>query len=247
MNAVEPGATLLARPDGSCHPYRVLFDAFDMIRIINLTHRTDRRADMLGELRKVGLEGDPRVSFFNACSFDDAGTFRSKGERGVFHSHLAILEEAAANGRSVLILEDDVDFDDAVVSYRLPKPCSIFYGSYSASNPDDLAGSDITGAHFMGFDADAAKHVADYLNKILRNGDQPPIDGAYVWFRRAYPKVLTQFAQPILGDQRPSRSDIADVRFFDALPGLREAASLGRRIKRYLGRHHPPPAEGARP
>lgn len=232
MRVVRTSGTSLALPDGSCHSGRVLFDAFDMIRIINLAHRNDRRAQMIGELRKVGLEDDPRVSFFDACSFDDPGTFRSKGERGVFHSHLAIIEEAAAAKRNVLILEDDLDFDAGVLRYELPERWSIFYGSYLAMTPDDLAHSDIIGAHFMGFDVDAANRLAIYLRKILEDGNQPPIDGAYVWFRRAYPDVATVFAQPILGDQRPSRSDIAGLRFFDSLPGLRQAASLGRRMKR---------------
>lgn len=231
-DAVAPLAT---RPE-NWHPARVLFDAFDMIRVINLAHRIDRRAQMIGELRRVGLGDDPRLSFFDACRFDDPGTFRSKGERGVFHSHLTILEDAAAAGRSVLILEDDLDFDPAVLRYELPPRWSIFYGSYRAMSPDDLPNSDIVGAHFMGFDADAARRLAAYLRALPQDGTQPPIDGAYVWFRRAHPEVPTVFAQPILGDQRPSRSDIATLRFFDGLPGLRSAASIGRRVKRLLRR-----------
>ena len=46
----------------------MIFDYFDEIRVINLPSRKDRRALMLGELRRVGLEGDPRVEFFDALS-----------------------------------------------------------------------------------------------------------------------------------------------------------------------------------
>ena len=52
----------------------MLFDHFDQVRVINLKHRTDRRAQMLGELRRIGADNDPRVAFFGACRFEDAGT-----------------------------------------------------------------------------------------------------------------------------------------------------------------------------
>lgn len=212
------------------------FHEFDAIRIINLRHRTDRRADMVQELRKVGLDTDPRVSFFDARTFDEPGTFRSRGERGVYASHLEILQQASKNDQSILIFEDDLDFAPEAVDFRMPANWSIFYGSYEASDPNDLEGSDIVGAHFMGFTAEVARQIADYLERLLGRSDQPPIDGAYVWFRRAHPEVRTVFAQPKLGDQRPSRTDIAPLRFFDRAPGLRQAASLARRWKRELGR-----------
>lgn len=210
----------------------MLFDRYDSIRIINLPHRSDRRADMLGELRRVGLKGDPRVSFFDACAFADAGTFSSKGARGVFHSHLAILEDAAAHGRSVLIFEDDLDFTPEVFTYDLPALPPIFYGAYYASDPDDLPNSDIVGAHFMGFDARTAGRIAAYLRTVLASGHHPPIDGGYIWFRKAHPEVETVFAPVPLGQQRPSRTDIAAVRFYDRLPALRGAASFARKLKR---------------
>lgn len=211
------------------------FNDFDSIRIINLRHRADRRADMIKELRKVGLEGDPRVAFFKARTFDEPGTFRSKGERGVYASHLELLQQAAATGQSVLIFEDDLDFAADAPRFRLPADWSIFYGSYEASNPGNLQGSDIIGAHFMGFKADAASLVARYLESLLSRPDQPPIDGAYVWFRRAHPEVRTVFAEPKLGNQRPSRTDIAPLRFFDRVPFLKQIASFVRRLKRAIG------------
>lgn len=217
----------------------MLFDRFDVIRVINLPYRTDRRADMIAELRRVGLHGDPRVAFFDAIAPDDAGTFTSKGAHGVYRSHLAILEEAAAAGRSVLILEDDVDFASGVRDFVLPERWSIFYGAHYASDPADLHNSDIIGAHFMGFSAEAARRIAPYLRAILASGDHPPIDGAYVWFRRAHPDVATVFADPALAEQRSSRTDIADLRWFDRSPGLRQGVSLARRVKRALRRRKP--------
>lgn len=191
---------------------------------------------MIKELRKVGLDGDPRVAFFEARMFDEPGTFRSKGERGVYASHLDILQQAAAADQSVLIFEDDLDFAPDAQCFKLPADWSIFYGSYKASNPADLQSSDIVGAHFMGFTAGAARLIARYLEGLLGRPDQPPIDGAYVWFRRAHPEIQTIFAEPKLGDQRPSRTDIAPLRFFDRAPILRHVASIARRLKRDLGR-----------
>ncbi len=213
----------------------MIFDHFDAIRIINLPSRKDRRAEMIEELRRVGLEGDARVSFFDACSFEDAGTFYSRGARGVYHSHLAILEEAAAAGRSVLILEDDCDFAPAIAGYEPPPSWSIFYGGYEAQS-DDLETSDIVGAHFMGFSKDITPALSFYLREILASGHHPPIDGAYIWFRRAHPQVRTVFAVPPLGHQRPSRTDIAALRWFDRVPGVRDALGVARKLKRRLRR-----------
>ncbi|GAA4222809.1 hypothetical protein GCM10022253_32150 [Sphingomonas endophytica] len=214
----------------------MLFDDFDQVRIINLKHRTDRRAQMIGELRRIGADADPRLAFFDACRFDDAGTFTSIGARGVYYSHLTILEDAAAQGASVLILEDDVDFTAAARDTTLPADWQIFYGGHYAAQPDDLQRSDIIGAHCMGFRAEIVPALAAYLRGLLALDDHPPIDGAYVWYRRAHPEIVTHFAVPPIADQRPSRTDIAELRFFDRWPGLRQAAQLARRLKRRLVR-----------
>lgn len=226
----------------------MVFSSFDRIRVNSLVHRTDRRTDMLGELRKVGLHNDPRVAFFDAYLFPDADGFRSIGSRGSFHSQLAILTEAAAAGESVLILEDDCDFTAAARSHELPEQWDIFYGGYEASNPDDLQQSDIIGAHFIGFNVEAAKLASRYLKSMLdpqfapdptaaaepryRADIRPPIDAAYIWFRRAYPELRTVFAVPPLGRQRPSRTDCGEHKLVDRLAALRPAVTLARRVKR---------------
>ncbi|PZQ61708.1 MAG: hypothetical protein DI544_03495 [Sphingomonas taxi] len=214
----------------------MLFDHFDQVRVINLAHRTDRRAQMIGELRRLGAADDPRVAFFDACRFDDAGSFSSVGARGVYHSHLSILEDAAARGHSVLILEDDVDFTAAARDTVLPPDWRIFYGGHYAATPDDLPNSDIIGAHCMGFHAEIVPPLAAYLRELLARADHPPIDGAYVWYRRAHPALATFFAVPPIANQRPSRTDIARLRFFDRWPGLRQVAGLARSGRRAAAR-----------
>lgn len=212
--------------------YMLVFDNFDRIKIINLPNRTDRRRVMDRELARMGLSGDPRVSYFAAIRPCDAGTFTSIGARGVYESQKQLLREAAESGQSLLILEDDCDFVPGAEAYEIPENCDVFYGGHYASRPDDLHNSDIIGAHMMGFSKEGVKAVSAYLEQLLYDGIHPPIDAAYVWFRRAYPEVATHFAVPPLANQRSSRSDIANLRWYDRLPILRELANLTRSIRR---------------
>ena len=214
----------------------MMIDAFDRIRIVNLENRRDRRNQMKTELRHAGLHDDPRVAFFSAIRPVDRGDFTSIGARGVYTSQKAILDEAAAVGESVLILEDDCDFAPHLADYGTTDAWDIFYGGYEASDPMNLHGSDIIGAHMMGFSAKGARMMSDYLGTLRYTGIHPPIDGAYVWFRRAHPEVPTHFATPPLGHQRPSRTDIADLAFFDRWPGLKAMASIARQVKRVVDR-----------
>jgi GR25 family glycosyltransferase involved in LPS biosynthesis len=210
-----------------------VINCFDRIEVINLPHRRDRRRAMERELGRLGLGCDPRVSFFKAVRPDEQGDFTSVGARGVYLSQKTILLAAAAAGHSVLILEDDCAFRDGAAEYHSEAAWDIFYGGYRASNPSDLLSSDIIGAHMMGFSARGAQLVSHYLSKLSYQGIHPPIDAAYVWFRRNYPDVATEFAVPPLARQRSSRSDIADLKFYDRAPGFRMLASLARAYLRH--------------
>lgn len=226
----------------------MIFDHYDRVRIVSLASRKDRRREMMRELRAIGQDRNPKIRFFDAYRYPDAGLFRSAGSHACFRSHLAILEEAAADGESVLILQDDCEFLPDIRHYTPPADCDVFYGGYLASDPADLDGSDIIGAHCMGFSAGAARKASAYLRRLLDPACppdpkaasdpgfdsrlRPPIDGACVWFRRAHPELKTVF-NPV-ANQRPSRSDITPNRFFDRLWGLRQLAFVARGIKRRL-------------
>lgn len=186
------------------------------------------------ELEALGLISDPRVRYFSAIRPSDAGRFTSVGARGVYESQKTILKAAAAAEQSVLILEDDCAFIAGAQDYVLPADWSILYGGYDASNPNDLANSDIIGAHMMGFSRQGANMVSAYLEQLEYDGIHPPIDAAYVWFRRAYPDVETHFAVPPLAGQRSSRSDIADLKWFDRVPVIRPLASSLRALRRHV-------------
>lgn len=207
----------------------MFFDSFDSIYVINLRSRRDRRAEMLGQLERVGLGSDGRVKFFDAIEKSDRGCFAQPGAHGCYLSHLAILEREADTGRHVLILEDDCDFRRAAAAYQLPGEWDIFYGGYAADDPQDPHNSNIIGAHCMGYSPRAVKYAASYLRDLLdpafppdprASSDpgfdpsiKPPFDGAIVWLRRAQPQLKTVFAQ--IAVQRASRSDIAGRSAFD--------------------------------
>ncbi|WP_205480820.1 hypothetical protein [Sphingomonas arenae] len=237
----------------------MIFDRYDRIRIVNLPARTDRRAEMIAELQAIGQATNPTLAFFDAIQVEDAGLFRCAGSHGCYLSHLQILEEASRAGESVLILQDDCEFLPAVHDDNLPTDCDILYGGYLASDPSDLHGSDIIGAHCMGFSARAAAKAAAYLRSLLdlstspdpkaaaqpgfNPSMRPPIDGACVWFRRAHPELTTVFH--LVANQRSSRSDIAPPRFYDRVWGLRSLTALARSLKRQLP--HPDPVREANP
>src|SRR6516164_1613527 len=80
---------------------------FEAIFVINLEHRTDRRAEMQKQLSVIGWDAE----FFPAIRPESAANFISIGARGCFLSHLAVLKRARnADANRLIILEDDVNF-----------------------------------------------------------------------------------------------------------------------------------------
>ena len=189
---------------------------------------------MRRELSKVGGSAE----FYDAIRPGCSGPFTSRGMYGSFLSHAAIVRSAAWNGESVMIIEDDCNFLPGAKDYQVP-PCDVFYASHSGDDDE------LIGAHCMGFSRKAVQLLDAYLSRYLSPGFKPdpkaaelasynprirpPIDGAYVWFRRAYPDLVTQFA--LLTYQRPSRSDCTPARAVDRVPMVRALAELARSLK----------------
>jgi hypothetical protein len=233
-----------------------LTEYFERIYVINLPQRRDRRREMARELRKIGVGfRSPSVQLFEAVRPDAPGEFPSIGSRGAFLSHLGILKEARAqNLQRILIFEDDLNFVPdfpkkigAVVEELERKDWSLFYGGYVLPAPlgpgsrEALIHADpslpIQTAHFVGFRGQAISEAICFLEKLLtRPGGDPQggpmhVDGAYSWFREAFPHRLTLLATPQLGYQRSSRSDIYDPRWFDRTPGIRHAVAGLRQLR----------------
>ena len=214
---------------------------FDAIYVINLPTRTDRREEMAMQLASVGLAFDsPQVTLFPAVRPTDAGGFESIGARGCFSSHLEALR-ATRGRKSVLILEDDLDFVPGMRVPPLPDDWGIFYGGakHSVDSTGRLtqAGSRdiIICAHFVAFNGAVIERVIAYLEAMLQRPTGDPaggpmhVDGAYVHFRADNPDVITYLATPDLGYQRPSRTDIHRLRWFDRMPWVRDIAQFARR------------------
>jgi len=226
-------------------PAERIFKSFDRIYVINLADRADRRRDMAAELASIGTSfDDPRVRLFPAIRPDDAGPFRTIGARGAFLSQLGILTEARDLGcHRILMFEDDLDFVPGFTAAIGPAldmldilGGDIFYGGYifpdgrghvdATATPLALAEHDnpIRLAHFMGFGRAAIEGLVPYLEAMLNRAAGDPaggpmdVDGAYNWFREAHPEISAWLAQPQLGVQRPSRTDISAPGPIDRLP-----------------------------
>ncbi len=229
---------------------------FELILIINLKHRQDRRNEIDEELRRVGLSLDhPAVELLPASSFDDPAGFPNIGARGCFDSHVRALATAKARGvKSVLILEDDCDFSRSIITAFPPlldildvSDWSLFYGGHlgeeaDIATPSGLTRTDpsqaFTGSHCIGVTAATFDSLIAYFEAMAaRDAGSPDggpmhVDGAYSWFRKDYPMLQTWLATPHVAVQRPSRSDIHTPKLIDRLPGIRTLAALSRRLRR---------------
>lgn len=221
---------------------------FSHIYVINLTHRTDRRVEISRQLALVGLSFDaPNVSLFEAIRPDNLGGFDSIGAHGCFMSHLGILRKARSLD-NVLILEDDLDFvtdidellREALAS--LPKDWGIFYGGCVIDLPPGNApitrvspATSLRTSHFVAFNGPVIPRLIDYLEAILRrppghiDGGPMHVYGAYSRFRADNPEMAVFAAIPELGYQRPSRTDIHSLKWFDRAPIVKDLVQLIRR------------------
>jgi glycosyl transferase, family 25 len=235
----------------SVHP----LEQFDRIFIINLATRTDRRREMGDQLRRLGLSLDwERLTIFDAVRPDGPGGFPTLGARGCFLSHLGVLREAERLGlKRVMVWEDDLDFgDDFVATMERMRPTldaepwSMFYGTYAAPEGIPTNGGLLTRAtpdtrlvntQFMAFQGDAIGAAARYLEAMLHRPAGDPaggpmhVDGALNWFRRAHPDRLVLLATEQMGYERPSRTDVHELAWYDRLPLVRNVVDTLRKIK----------------
>lgn len=233
----------------------ILLSVFDRIYVINLAHREDRRREMEAQLNRIGLGFDhPQVTLFPASFPPDQGDFDSRGARGCFESQLGVHRAILADGVGrALMLEDDADFgpDFAASLAAMQGDLSgtdwdMFYSvsPLEAAPGDQPVGAHLLRlspdhtfplAHFVGFSARFSERAVPYLEAIYARPPGDPeggpmhVDGAYCWIRAAYPDLTVLGSRQPLAVQRPSRSDIARLRIWDRLPGLRQLTAAARR------------------
>lgn len=235
-----------------------MLDSIGPMRVINLPARADRRREFARSLETLGITAtDPRVSFFPAIRPQDPGGFPSIGARGCFMSHLEVLREARLAGNNGLIVcEDDLDFAPDFCT-RFPAALRqlettqwqiVYTGHYDLPIEFGGYGSDafaslapfhrVRGTHFLMYRSEAIALLVDYLEAMLLRQPGDPaggpmhVDGALNHFRRDHPNVRVFVSTPPLGVQRPSRTDVHSLPWFDRVPVLRDIATIARRSLR---------------
>ena len=226
--------------------------AFGLIRVINLPERTDRRREITAQLETLGIPISPgTVEMFAGIRPTEAAGFPNPAARGCFLSHLEVLRDARLRGvASLLVIEDDLQVlagriaSFAVVLEGLKqRECGILHlGHAEQGGPDMRQGlNTIVGpvhmSHFYAVHRSAFDPLIDYLEQCLVRRPGDPIggpmhfDGALTMFRRWNSEVVTLIAQPSLGRQRASRSDISPSRI-DRIPLIRPAIHILRQLRR---------------
>lgn len=230
---------------------------FDRTYCINLPERVDRRSEFEKQIALLGSNCPlGNVSFFPAIRPESAAGFPSKGAHGCFLSHLSILETASELGvDTLLVCEDDLNlsknfcnrFSD-VLEYNEKSDWDMLYLGHEGipekfiaqqkasvfSVPPDIP---IVTSHFIAFRKSIISELVNFLKGVLNRAPGHPdggpmhIDGAYYSFRRARTNCRVRAVNPPLGYQRPSRTDIHKLQFYDRLPVMRSLTSMLRKVK----------------
>jgi len=236
-----------------------LTDYFEKIYIINLPERKDRLAEINSELNKINLSiNHQAIEVFPAIKPVSAGGFESIGARGCFMSHLSVLKKALIdNCESILILEDDVNFSknfEADLSHiiDLIKDLNWYflYGghdiAYTCEHSEQLSikkippNQPIVTAHFVAMKRKTIIKVVDELEKMLSRkpgdvrGGPMHVDGAYSRIRAENHGFNTYAVTPPLAYQRASKTNIAELNWFDRFIIVRDLVAIYRKIKNYL-------------
>lgn len=231
-----------------------LSDYFDCVYAINLPERKDRRREITRELEGAGMPLRPgKVEMFPAVRPTEPLGFPSIGARGCFLSHLGILNRALDRKLSrVLIVEDDLTLSRLIhthlgdlVRELDSKPWGIVYLGHveavSDSGPPRLTPVDrpLMTSHFYAVNGPVIRRLRDYLDEVLQRQPGDPhggpmhYDGALNMFRQFNPDVQSYLAEPNLGKQRSSRSDIT-AQWYDALPVMRQAVGAYRVVRKLV-------------
>lgn len=94
--------------------------------------------------------------------------------------------------------------------------------------------------HFYGVNGQILDRLIAFLEQVQQrpaghpDGGPMHVDGAYSIFRAQNPDITTLIAEPNLGSQRSSRSDINASSWYDYMPLVRDVANAARGAKVWL-------------
>jgi glycosyl transferase, family 25 len=211
-----------------------------------MPERTDRKREMSRQLSKIGWKSE----FFSAMRPESSGDFSSIGARGCFLSHLSVLKTAATFDRHLVLMEDDLNFNDRFIELwskalgSLPA-AQIFYPAHGTDGDGVLQINHqigLQGAHFMV--SNKRGHCFDYQSSRNDPGSSRGAPTRRPYARRwslfhdqaSNPDLRTYAFAPSLGYQRSSRSDIEGQKFFDRVAVMRPAISALRKVKQIIAK-----------
>lgn len=225
-------------------------DYFDQARIINIKSRKDRRLETVEEFTRNGFRiDDEKISFFEAITPTEGNGFPSVGVRGCFLSHLGVLEEAMRlNLKNVLIMEDDIQFSRCIAEYgkqAIESLDGMDWDIVYFGHPEENAGlpvwkvvdQPIHLAHFYAVNGKCIGKLRDFLLQILErppghpDGGPMHYDAALNTLIHSDKDVRAYYFTWNLGYQRPSRTDLHELSFFDRVPVLQPVIGMLRRLK----------------
>jgi glycosyl transferase, family 25 len=229
-----------------------ILDYFDRIIVINLPNRPDRKKFITRELENFNIPTSSRkVKIFSAIRPHSLEGFPSIGAYGCFLSHYTALKQARDDGmRRVLIMEDDLKISEhfreqeSEILSELQKIdwAFVYLGHVIPTieldqKPLQIYKKPILCSHFVGVNHSILDLLILFLEQVMQRPEGHPdggpmhVDGAYSTFRQQNPNIVTLVANPSMGKQRSSRSDIAPNRWFDEVPLLKKLISLVRQLK----------------
>ncbi|MHC8400551.1 glycosyltransferase family 25 protein [Pseudomonas sp. MDT1-17] len=228
-----------------------VIDYFDGARIINISSRKDRRLETKEEFARYGFHiDDEKIGFFEAVTPSEGNGFPSVGARGCFLSHLGVLEEAIRlNLKNILIMEDDIQFSrrtlefgrQAIKSLEGMEWDIVYFGHPFEGNSNspvwEVVDRPIHLSHFYAVNGKSIGKLRDFLLQILKRPPGHP-DGGPMHYDAALNTLIHQnkdirayYFTWNFGYQRPSRTDLHALSFFDRTPLLRPVMDMLRRLK----------------
>jgi glycosyl transferase, family 25 len=185
----------------------------------------------------------------------DAAGFPAAGVHGCFLSHLGVLLEAKRRGlRSVLILEDDIAFSKLLVNAAcqvqtaLKASWDFAYLGHVETVPNGpaiqfkLYSEPLVTAHCYAVNGRVLGELIEFLQLVLTRlpghpeGGPMHFDGALTMFRQARQGCVTLIAEPNLGWQRSTRSDIHSS-WLQQAPVFAEMYDAARFVRRLVTGH----------
>ncbi len=233
-------------------------DYFDLVCVINLPQRTDRKREIVQELSRVGLWLAPgHIEVFPAVRPTEPAGFPTVGYRGCFMSHLNVLKKAKREkARNVLIIEDDLTVSDRfqqdqaslIEQLESQRWGMCYFGHGLDDPPRDVPthllpyDEQVMLGHFYAVHHSMFDEMIDFHEAMLTrpvghpDGGPQSHDGALWTFRQKHPECRTLVTSPNLGWQRSSMSDNTP-KWFDRIMLLHQAAGMARKAKVWLRGH----------